>query len=109
MCRHYSKCLDRAVDMDWKGFACSDCRDYELEAGEDRTHWQQQELRAAYLLLRIATGDPRYHRSKYRTPERYEGLFLPATRAPGYAVPPSRAYEVKGKTQMIASATTSRQ
>ena len=72
MCRHYNKCLDRAVDMDWKGFACSDCRDYELEAGEDPAHWQEQEWRAAYLLLRIATGDPRYgtrvepryHRSK---------------------------------------------
>ena len=75
MCRHYSKCLDRAVDMNWKGFACSECRDYELEACEDPAHWQEQELRAAYLLLRIATGDPlygsrvkpRYHRSKYRT------------------------------------------
>ena len=75
MCRHYNKCLDRAVDMDWKGFACSDCRDYELEAGEDPAHWQEQEWRAAYLLLRIATGDPRYgstvesryHRSKCST------------------------------------------
>ena len=75
MCRHYNKCLDRAVDMDWKGFACSDCRDYELEAGEDPAHWQEQEWRAAYLLLRIATGDPRYgsrvepryYRPKYRT------------------------------------------
>jgi hypothetical protein len=61
--------------MDWKGFACSDCRDYELEAGGDPVHWQEQEWRAAYLLLRIATGDPRYdtwveprsHRSKHRT------------------------------------------
>ena len=75
MCRHYNKCLDRAVDMDWKGFACSECRDYELEAGEDPAHWQEQERRAAYLLLRIATGDPRYgstvepryHRPKYGT------------------------------------------
>jgi hypothetical protein len=75
MCRHYNKCLDRAVEMDWKGFACSDCRDYELEAGEDPAHWQEQEWRAAYLLLRIATGDPRYgstvesryHRSKCST------------------------------------------
>src|SRR5271169_5285718 len=75
MCRHYNKCLDRAVDMDWKGFTCSQCRDYELEAGEDPAHWQEQEWRAAYLLLRITTGDsryrsrvkPRYHRSKYRT------------------------------------------
>ena len=75
MCRHYNKCLDRAVEMDWKGFACSDCRDYELEAGEDPAYWQEQEWRAAYLLLRIAAGDPRYgftvepryNRSKYRT------------------------------------------
>ena len=54
MCRHYNRCLDRAVEMDWKGFACSDCRDYELEAVGDYPHWQEQEWRAAYLLLKIA-------------------------------------------------------
>jgi len=60
MCQHYNKCLDMAIEMDWKGFACSECQDYELEAGEDQVHWLEQEWRAAYLLLRIASGDPWY-------------------------------------------------
>jgi hypothetical protein len=75
MCRHYNRCLDRAIEMDWKGFACSECQDYELEAVGDQPHWQEQEWRAAYLLLKIAaTGpqydswaEPRYHQYTHRT------------------------------------------
>jgi hypothetical protein len=73
MCQHYNKCLDMAVEMEWKGFVCSECQDYKLEAEDDPIHWQAQEWRAACLLLRIASGDPRYdswiepryHRFKY--------------------------------------------
>ena len=74
MCGHYNECLDTAIEMDWKGFACSECRDYELEAVGDQPHWQEQAWRAAYLLLKIAaTGlqrdsctEPRDHQLTQR-------------------------------------------
>jgi hypothetical protein len=56
LCGHYNKCLDIAIERNWKNFACSECQDYELEAGGDPVHWRAQEWRAAHLLVEIAGG-----------------------------------------------------
>lgn len=53
-CRHYNECLNTAIRREWSGFSCSECGSFELEGGQDPAYWQEQDMRAACLLLEVS-------------------------------------------------------
>lgn len=73
LCRHYSHCLDLAIQRGWQGFSCEQCERYDLEPAGDLEHWQEQAGRCRLLLARLFAPQPKVRRRRPANPDRNQG------------------------------------
>lgn len=48
-CKRYSACLDVAIEKNWAGFSCEECKAYERER-MDREQWDEDHHRCITLI-----------------------------------------------------------
>lgn len=51
-CKHYGVCLDHAIERNWQGFSCEECREYERE-GMEREQWDEDGFRCTALIYLV--------------------------------------------------------
>jgi len=77
-CRHYSTCLDYAIEKNWSGFSCEECHGYERER-MDHEQWDEESQRCITLIyfvlfpklkLQVCSTNPSFGKRKIRIDRR---------------------------------------